>query len=276
MTPGPATQRVSTEDIRRVARAALARAGCDSANAAAVAEVMARSDADGCASHGIFRLAGYVAALNSGKVNGRARPSARPLAPGVVQIDGHRGFAPLAIAAAREALEPMARGQGIAAAAVLNVHHFSALWVDIEPLVEKGLAALCFTAYMPAVAPHGARKPFFGTNPMAFGWPRTGGRTMIFDQASAAMARGEIMIAARDGHSLPPESALTPAGIRQPTLPRSSGVLNFRFAATRARRLRSWSSCSPQALSGSRSASKQAKKTTGTAALRAAACSWSR
>ena len=33
------------------------------------------------------------------------------------------------------------------------MHHFSALWVDLEPLVNAGLVAMSFTAYMPAVAP---------------------------------------------------------------------------------------------------------------------------
>jgi delta1-piperideine-2-carboxylate reductase len=159
---------------------------------------------------------GYLAALKSGKVDGKARPSVTQLAPSVIQVDGHGGFAPLAMTAAREALGAVARKQGVAAAALVNVHHFSALWVDIEPLVESGLAAMCFTAYMPAVAPAGAPKPFFGTNPMAFGWPRADGATMIFDQASAAMARGEIMIAARDGHQLPPGVGITSDG--KPTI----------------------------------------------------------
>lgn len=195
---------VSTAEILRIAQSALAKSGCDAENAAAVAGVMAAAERDGCASHGLFRLAGYLASLRSGKVNGTARPSVARLAPSVLQVDGHGGFAPLAMSLAREALGPLAREQGVAAAAVVNVHHFSALWVDIEPLVQSGLVAMCVTAYMPMVAPAGARKPFFGTNPMAFGWPRRGGETMIFDQASAAMARGEIMIAARDGHQLPP------------------------------------------------------------------------
>ena len=206
------TVTVPLAEVRQTGYAALTRAGCDHENAEAVAEIMAIADGDGCASHGIFRLAGYLATLKSGKVNGKARPTEKRLAPGVIQIDGHRGFAPLAMQAARDALLPVAREQGIAAAAVVNVHHFSALWVDIEPLVEAGLAAMCFTAYMPAVAPAGAGKPFFGTNPMAFGWPRMHGASLIFDQASAAMARGEIMIAARDGHAVPAGSGVDAAG----------------------------------------------------------------
>ena len=203
---------VTVAELRRTAHAALARAGCDDPNAEAVAAVMAAADQDGCASHGLFRLAGYLAALKSGKVDGRARPTVARLAPSVIQIDGHGGFAPLAMRAARDALAPVAREQGLAAAALVNVHHFSALWVDIEPLVESGLVAMCFTAYMPAVAPTGAHKPFYGTNPMAFGWPRENGGTLIFDQASAAMARGEIMIAAREGHALPPGVGVDTAG----------------------------------------------------------------
>jgi len=199
-------------EIHRVACAALERAGCDPENAQAVARVMSRADGDGAASHGLFRLAGYLASLRSGKVDGHARPSVGPLAPAVLRVDGHGGFAPLAMAAAREAVGPLARTQGMAAAAVVNVHHFSALWVDIEELVQSGLVAMCFTAFMPAVAPAGARQPFFGTNPMAFGWPRPGGETMIFDQASAAMARGEIQIAARDGHAVPGGAGIGPDG----------------------------------------------------------------
>jgi delta1-piperideine-2-carboxylate reductase len=203
---------VTIAELRRTAHAALFRAGCDDENAAAVAAVMEAADRDGCASQGVFRLAGYLASLQSGRVDGKARPTVARLAPAVIQVDGHGGFAPLAMSAAHDAVAPVAREQGLAAAALVNVHHFSALWVDIEPLVEAGLAAMCFTAYMPSVAPAGSRKPFFGTNPMAFGWPRENGGALIFDQASAAMARGEIMIAAREGRVLPPGVGIDSAG----------------------------------------------------------------
>lgn len=203
MTTTAEMVQVSIGEIRQVAQSALVKAGCDVENASAIANVMASADRDGCASHGLFRLNGYLAALKSGKVDGKAHPLATRLAPSVVQVDGCRGFAPLAMIKAREELAPVSREQGVAVASLVNVHHFSALWIDIQPLVEAGLVTMCFTAYLPAVAPSGALKPFFGTNPMAFGWPRANGETMIFDQASAAMARGEIMIAARDGHPLP-------------------------------------------------------------------------
>ena len=195
---------ITLAEVDAVARAALLRAGCDDANAAAVADVIARAERDGCASHGLFRLPGYLASLARGKVDGRAAPIVEQLAPGVTRIDGRGSFAPLAMQAARDAIAPLAVAQGIAAAAIVNVHHFSALWADLEALVESGLCALLFTSYLPTVAPAGATKPFFGTNPMAFGWPGDDG--FIFDAATAATARGELQIAARDGH-LAPEGA---------------------------------------------------------------------
>jgi delta1-piperideine-2-carboxylate reductase len=47
---------------------------------------------------------------------------------------------------------------------------------------------------------------------MAFAWPRKEAPPLVFDQASAAMARGEIQIAARDGHSVPETAGIGPDG----------------------------------------------------------------
>jgi len=91
----------------------------------------------------------------------------------------------------------------MAALALVRIFHFSALWFEVEALAEQGLCAFAFTSYKPVVAAAGGRRPIFGTNPMAFGWPRPGREPMVFDQASATMARGDVMIAARDGQTVP-------------------------------------------------------------------------
>jgi len=98
--------------------------------------------------------------------------------------------------------------------AVVRAHHFAALWHETEALAERGLAALACTAYMPAVAPAGAREALFGTNPISFAWPRPGAGELpvVFDMATAAMAMGEVQIAARDGHAVPPGTGLDAAG----------------------------------------------------------------
>jgi delta1-piperideine-2-carboxylate reductase len=62
------------------------------------------------------------------------------------------------------------------------------------------------------VAPFGATKAFFSTNPIAFAYPRPGGDPYVFDMATAARARGDIGVAARDGHELPPGVGLDADG----------------------------------------------------------------
>jgi delta1-piperideine-2-carboxylate reductase len=65
---------------------------------------------------------------------------------------------------------------------------------------------------MPGVAPSGGATALFGTNPIAFSWPRPGNNPIVFDMATASMAKGEIQIAARDGHSVPLGTGLSASG----------------------------------------------------------------
>lgn len=195
--------RMSLEEAHALAVRCLAEHGADEENARAVADIVTAAERDLCHSHGLFRIPGYVASLKSGKVNGKARPAVSDLAPSVVRVAGDNGFAPLALEVGRAALVERAKSNGIAALALNDIYHFAALWPETEALAEQGLVAFAFTAAFPYVVAPGGRTPIFGTNPMAFAWPRPGKHPMVFDQASSTMARGEIMIAARDGHSVP-------------------------------------------------------------------------
>ena len=194
---------MTKQEIQKLVELGLEANGCNKENSSAVARTIAAAELDGCAAHGLFRMPGYVASLRSGKVNGNASPVVSRLSPGVVKVDGDHGYAPLALEKGREALIQATQENGIAAMVLVNVHHFAALWVEVEPIAEAGMVAMAFTTYKPAVVPAGAKQPLFGTNPMCFGWPRGDQRPLVFDQASAAMARGEVMIAARDGHAVP-------------------------------------------------------------------------
>ncbi len=195
--------RLSIDEIHKLAKDCLLRNGCDDVNTSAVADVITRAERDGCHSHGLMRVAGYVAALKSGKVDGTATPEVSQLAPAVVRVKGNGCFAPLALNAGRQKLIDSARKTGIAALALTEIHHFAALWAEIEPVAEAGLCALACTSYKPAVIPAGGNKALYGTNPLAFGWPRRNAPPVIFDQASSVMAKGEVMLAAREGHDLP-------------------------------------------------------------------------
>ncbi len=194
---------MTVSEVHALAKDTLMKFGADDENASAVADVITMAEQDGCHSHGLMRLAGYAATLKSGKVNGKARPTVTQLAPAVVQVNGHNCFAPMALKEGREHLIKAAKTCGVAIMPLIGIHHFAALWTEVEPVAEAGLAAFACTSYKPAVIPAGGTKALYGTNPIAFGWPRSGRPPMVFDQASSVMARGEVMLAAREGHELP-------------------------------------------------------------------------
>ncbi|MEM1047485.1 MAG: Ldh family oxidoreductase [Pseudomonadota bacterium] len=194
---------LSLDEISELAHAALTKAGADAANAAAVARTVTRAERDGSTSHGLFRIPGYVASLKSGKVNGAADPKPENVTPVVLRCDGQNGYAPLAHERCVDALARAASEYGVAALALTRSHHFAALWPETEALAERGLVGLTCVSYMPMVAPAGGREKFFGTNPLSFAWPRPGRDPLVFDMATAAIAMGEVQIAARDGHDVP-------------------------------------------------------------------------
>ena len=214
--PAGETATLTLDEVRSLTVAALKASGANRANADAVADVVTRAERDGCASHGVFRVPGYCAALKHGDSRGDADPKVERRAPGVVFVDGDRGLAPLPMALGRPMLALAARENGIASMAIRNSAHFAALWPDIEPLAQQGLLAMSFVNSRAFVAPAGGTRRLYGTNPMAFACPRRDAKApMVWDQASSAAARGEIMIAARDGHSVPEGFGLGPDG--QPT-----------------------------------------------------------
>ncbi|MEL7542805.1 MAG: Ldh family oxidoreductase [Pseudomonadota bacterium] len=195
-----------------LAYACLVANGLDEANARAVTDRMLEAERDRCHSHGLFRAPWYANGVASGRVNGAARPQVSSLAPAVLRVDGDAGYAPLGQQVAHAPLAERARETGIAALGLTNMFHIAALWPEVEALAREGLCAFAFTAAYPYVAPAGGTKPLYGTNPMGFAWPRADGPPLVFDQSSSAMARGEIQIAARDGHAVPETAGIGPDG----------------------------------------------------------------
>lgn len=179
------------------------RHGTSETVARTLAANCASAQRDGAHSHGVFRMPAYVSTLASGWVDGKAVPQVQDIASGYVSVDAQGGFAQPALAAARALLVEKARSAGIAVLAIHNSHHFAALWPDVEPFAEEGLVALSVVNSMTCVVPHGARKPLFGTNPIAFAAPCAGHAPIVFDMATSAIAHGDVQIAARKGEQLP-------------------------------------------------------------------------
>ena len=203
---------LSLDEIYQLANKTLLANGCDEENANILSDTIMRAERDGSLSHGLFRLPAYVASLKSKKVNGKARPEVKKISPSVIKVLGNHSFAPMVLKVGLPELIKLSKETGVAILAINNSHHMAAMWPETEAVAEQGLVAFACTSYKPMVAPAGAKKALFGTNPISFAWPRPGKTPVVYDMATAAMAMGEVQVAAREGHKVPIGTGLNKDG----------------------------------------------------------------
>ncbi|RVT95723.1 oxidoreductase [Rhodovarius crocodyli] len=193
----------SLESLRALIEATLRGLGLAEAHIPPVADIILAGERDGGGSHGLYRLLMVAKTMRMGTANAQAVPKVVDVAPAMVRVDADGGFAPLAFQLGLPVLVEKARAGGIAALAVNNCAHFSALWPDVEAVARHGLVGLACTPSHAWVAPAGGRVGVFGTNPIAFGWPRPGKDPFVFDFATSAASRGDIELHRRAGKPLP-------------------------------------------------------------------------
>lgn len=181
-----------------------------------VAQILAANCAgcerDGAISHGVFRLPGYVASLNTGWVDGQAEAEVSVVSPSFIRIDARNGFAQPALASAASAIDQAIESTGVVVVALRNSHHFSALWPDVEPFARRGLVAISFVNGLANVVPHGGHTAVYGTNPIAFATPVADAEPLVVDQATSVMANGEVRLHALSNQNLAPGTGVDSSG----------------------------------------------------------------
>ncbi|HEY6433953.1 MAG TPA: Ldh family oxidoreductase [Acetobacteraceae bacterium] len=195
---------VSIETLTGLVAAAFANCGMAEDDALTMADVVVAAERDGSRSHGIQRMRGYMDSMKSGWVDARAEPHIQRTATGMLSADASNGFAQIALSRAKSDLISLAHQHGMAVLTTKNSHHFAALWPDIEPFAEAGFIALTMVNSRPWMTAWDGTKKMLGTNPVAFACPRTGGRPVIWDQASSVMSQGDVLLHAAAGRPLPP------------------------------------------------------------------------
>ena len=95
---------------------------------------------------------------------------------------------------------------------IKNSGHYGLSGYYAEQAANKNLIVFCFTNAPPAIAPHGAKKTLFGTNPICFGTPTSSKVPFILDTSVSMINRGKIRVAAKTGKKIPEGVALDKFG----------------------------------------------------------------
>ncbi len=208
--------------LTALATDALARAGAGPEMAAATARALVAAEAQGLASHGLSRVAQYAGHLRCGRVNGEARPRVHQQKAAALLVDAQEGLAfPACALAVREAIRSAGEA-GAAFAGVTNSHHFGAAAYHLEPVAEAGMVGLAFGNSPAAMPAWGGKRALFGTNPIAAVFPRRAGPPLVIDLSLSEVARGKLMVAAKQGKPIPPGWALDKDG--NPTTDPKAGL----------------------------------------------------
>ena len=158
------------------------------------------------------RVAQYATHLANGRVDGAAVPSVARRKGGAIIVDAASGLAfPACELAVGEAIAA-ARTHGVAYAGVVRSHHCGVLVDHLRPVAAAGLVGLGFANSPAAMPAAGGRHAIFGTNPIAAVFPRRGTDPLLIDLSLSEVARGKVMVAAKDGKPIPAGWALDAQG----------------------------------------------------------------
>jgi (2R)-3-sulfolactate dehydrogenase (NADP+) len=196
------------QELFRLARTALERAGAHPKMADAAARHLVRAEEHGLPTHGMSRVPFYCAMLRNGRADGAAHPAMVADRAGACLIDNGDGLPYVSVEWAVAEVIQRARRNGVAFAGIRNSAHVGVLGIHLLPVAEAGLTGLAFTNSPAAIPAWGGKKALFGTNPIAAVFPREGRTPIVIDLALTTVVRGRIMMAMRKGERIPEGWAL--------------------------------------------------------------------
>ena len=194
--------------LLQLARNALARAGANPAMAEAAAQHLVRAEEHGLPTHGMSRVPFYCGFLRNGRAEGGARPKMLSERAAVCLIDNCDGLPYESAGWAIGEVIQRARRNGIGFAGITNSAHVGVLGIHLLPVAAAGMVGVAFTNSPAAIPAWGGKKALFGTDPVAFAFPRQSGDPLVIDLALTTVARGKIMMAMQKGERMPEGWAL--------------------------------------------------------------------
>ena len=166
----------------------------------------------GAHSHGLSRLKMYCDRIKKKIINPKPKIKIKKISQAIAHIDADNSIGFVAADIGIKKAIKNAKKTGIGLVGIKNSGHYGLSSYYAQQAVNKNLIAFCFTNAPPAIAPYGARKSFFGTNPICFGTPATSKAPFILDTSVSIINRGKIRVAAKIGKKIPEGVALDKSG----------------------------------------------------------------
>lgn len=190
-------------DLKKLVVERLTEAGLNENHSAIVADVLVHADLRGVRSHGVIRTEHYVTRLKAGSLNPNPSFAIEKVRANAARLNADAGMGHVACLDAMDIAVDLAKESGISMVGIDNSSHCGALSYFVLRAVESDMIGIALTHTDKCVAPYGGAKPFFGTNPIAFGFPTKRHEPVVLDMATSNTAFGNILHAKEQGKSIP-------------------------------------------------------------------------
>jgi L-2-hydroxycarboxylate dehydrogenase (NAD+) len=195
---------VPADVLRDFLNRIFAALGCDTENAAVIADGLVEADLRGHRIQGTDHIYSIVADLRAGRLNKRARPRVAQQTIATAHVDGDGGGGHIGGRFAADVAIEKAKAAGVSAVGLVRAGDVFMLGAYVERIARAGLVGMAFTNTVPTrVHPAGGIDPALGTNPIAFGFPTFDGEPVIVDMATSTSAVGHVRIASYSGAAIP-------------------------------------------------------------------------
>ena len=188
------------------------RFGLNNNHASISASALINAELVGAYGHGLSRLKMYCDRILKKVINPKPKIRIKKISQSISHIDANNSIGFVAADIAIKTAIKNAKKTGIGMVAVKNSGHYGLSGYYAEQAVKKNLVTMIYTSAPPAVAPHGALKSLFGTNPICFGIPSGSKVPFILDTSISMINRGKIRVAARNNQKIPEGVALDKFG----------------------------------------------------------------
>ncbi|MFD2624805.1 ureidoglycolate dehydrogenase [Salibacterium salarium] len=194
---------IKEDRLRKLVVDKLISAGLREAHALTVADVLVHADLRGVHSHGVLRTEHYVRRLSEGGINSNSLTSVENKGKSGALFNGDNGMGHVIAKEAMDYSIKLSKENGIGIVGVTNSSHCGALSYFAEQAANEDMVSMVVTQTDSAVVPFGGADSYFGTNPIAFGFPSKNERPIILDMATSNVAFGKIINARENSQPIP-------------------------------------------------------------------------
>lgn len=178
-----------------------------------VSDVLVHADLRGVHSHGALRTEHYVKRIKKGGINKNPSFKFVETGPCTAILDGDDGMGHIVLKEAMDKGVETAKKYGIGMIGVKNSSHCGALSYFVKQATENNMIGIIMTHTDSGVVPFGGAEPYFGTNPIAFGFPAKENKPIILDMATSNVAFGKVFHARELDENIPDDWGVDKKGL---------------------------------------------------------------